>query len=353
MISKVTVNDFQSIEQAELDLGGQGSITTIVGPSSTGKSALLRAMNLLMRNSSSVPVRAQSKKGAVKISAEVDDKTVAVLRGKSLSTYKIDDIEYSKSGVTVPDKVQEVLNLYSASPDLHFSFQFDKPYLLDETGSTISATLGSLTQAHILRNASKEGNRRALETRRLITTRQTDVSSLKEKIETEFSTLEQDRKDYEQAVEAHQKATDASLRASKVSEGLAGVHDAERASQALTDVPVRDASSTLDRAGQALQILDTIVTQLKNITEAKSAFQSLPVSKDASHEINEVVRLIPLLEELLKCVSNLKDSAQTFNVRKISYTQALDGLEVASEQVRVLESQLPRCETCGQVLHDE
>lgn len=159
LIKELTVKDFQSVGNAHVDLGlreGGGGLTLIVGPSSTGKSAVLRAAKLLAYNSGSVPVRQGQKKTNIALGYD-DGMTVEVERGKSLSTYRLGTEVYQKAGVNVPSDVQKFLGLYDTA---HFAFQFDLPYLLGEAGAAVTKALGIITNAHVLTEAAREGARR-------------------------------------------------------------------------------------------------------------------------------------------------------------------------------------------------
>lgn len=181
------MRDFQSVALAELEFPRRatgGGITTIVGPSSSGKSALLRAIRAAARNTGSAPVRAGQKSFQVTLTTDAGD--VSLERGPSLSTYKIDragaEELYAKSSVTVPDAVVALLGLRQGNPDPHFSFQFDRPYLLSEPGSSVSRIVGELTNANVLAEAVREGARRGLRAKQLSDTRKADVLAAVERL---------------------------------------------------------------------------------------------------------------------------------------------------------------------------
>lgn len=207
-IRSLTVKDFQSVAHAHIDFperDGGGSITTIVGPSSTGKSALLRAIRMLARNTNSAPVRAGAKKTAVE--AQWGDNVISIERGPGHSTYAIGEDAYTKSGVSVPDAVANALGLRADVPDPHFAFQFDRPYLLGETGSVVSDTIGRLTNANVLRAAVREGARRAQHAKSERDMRQADARELAVQIKERFTTLPAREKALVEARSAVEKAT--------------------------------------------------------------------------------------------------------------------------------------------------
>jgi DNA repair ATPase RecN len=191
VFTKLGIRDFQSIKSLDLELG---QFTVFVGPSNSGKSAILRAMKSVARN---VGSPAYVRHGAKQFSAtlEGEGSTVTVERGKSQSTYRVlkdgkEDI-YLKSGRTVPVEVQTALNLpLPEGPDLVFSTQIDPPFLLTETGSVSAKVLGDLTGVSKLQEAVKEGNRQRLESSRLAKIRQSDFVDTSNKLKEDFGNLQ-------------------------------------------------------------------------------------------------------------------------------------------------------------------
>lgn len=350
MLAKVVVNDFQSVEKAELELG---QITTIVGPSSTGKSALLRALNLLFRNSSSVPVRAQSKSKTTNVLANFNGTDVSVERGKSLSNYTLGEEKYTKSGVKVPEEVSKFLNLYSVSPDLHFAFQFDKPYLLDETGSTVSSVLGALTQASVLRGAAKEGNRRALEARRLVTTRTDDVAGIEAQLETDFSDIDALDEKYNAALELKNSAVENTEAQKKITSAISLTEEAQRRVDSLESVDCKDATDLLES-------LDKIIFDLRTVENAVLNLENAIEQAKVKHEVLDASAEISVLEEAVARYSVLVSSVSTFNSGMSAHAAAKSKVEQFDEKSKSLEAEiveieakLPRCSECGQILDTE
>ena len=123
MITKISVSNFQSLVKADLTLG---KLTVIVGPSSSGKSAFLRALRVLVRNTSGSAYVTHGSTASAVI-AEFDGHKVALERGKGHSLYRTwkdgDEEIYPKSGTSVPDEVAALLRMpVVEGEDLCFAF---------------------------------------------------------------------------------------------------------------------------------------------------------------------------------------------------------------------------------------
>ena len=193
-LTKLTVENFQSLEKIELDLA---PFTVVEGSSNSGKSAVLRALKAVVRNvHSPSAVRVGAKQFTAQIGLD-NDVAVAIERGPSQSTYRVllpdgEEAVFTKAGRTVPEEVQKVLGLPSPEgPDLAFSSQIDPPFLLAETGSTAAKMLGDLTNVSRLHAAAREANRRRLDASKEHKIRVADATACAEKLHSEFSDLKE------------------------------------------------------------------------------------------------------------------------------------------------------------------
>lgn len=155
---RVQIKNFQSLADVELELG---RFTVLVGPSSTGKSAVLRALRLVFRNARGTGyIRTGSTGTEVTISSDDPMWSVGVSRGTPgrSNNYVLQNnsepAEFAKCGTTVPEPVAVFLNVGDES----LSTQHDAPFLLSATGSEVAQLFGSLTGADVLQKAAVSGN---------------------------------------------------------------------------------------------------------------------------------------------------------------------------------------------------
>lgn len=157
-LTRVEVTDFQSLKKTEVQLG---KFTAIIGPSNTGKSALVRAIKALVYNA---PAPGLVREGAKKFIAKAtfsDDSSIQLTKGKATSEFLIEypngeTIKHAKAGVKAPDEV----SAHWALPDFTITSQHDAPFLLAEPASAVAKRLGELTNAAMLMEAVREANQR-------------------------------------------------------------------------------------------------------------------------------------------------------------------------------------------------
>jgi DNA repair ATPase RecN len=272
-VDQLKVSNFQSIASADVTLDG---FTVLEGPSNSGKSAFLRATRAVVRNVNNPSVVRQGTK-SLSVEAVFGLQHVMVERGKSLSTYRMvaedDGIEemFTKSGTQVPTDVAEVLRMpLIAGTDANFSFQFDKPFLLSETGSTVAAVLGTLTNVALLYEAVREANRRRTEASSVLKVRDRDIATLTERLETfadlpeEYALLQEVSAQLEELQKDHMKLGWLSI-------NIQNIETAHAALKALVEPkPVPDTSA---EEAQAQELIESIAA-LNNLVSEHGKFSA-------------------------------------------------------------------------------
>lgn len=163
MLTSVSIRNWQSLRSVDLDLG---RFTVIVGASSSGKSAFMRALraiastttgtSAITRGATSTAVSATAPGGRVTLEHSRGTWRYRLLTGSG-------EHEFTKLNRSVPEQVTAALRIQPApgnSTSLNFAGQFDRPYLLTESGSAVAATLGALTNVDTIYKAVREANRR-------------------------------------------------------------------------------------------------------------------------------------------------------------------------------------------------
>lgn len=179
MIDRIRVAGFQSLRQIDLRLG---RFTVIVGPSSSGKSALVRALQLLIANGRGSSYVSRGHKLAT-VSVQSDGSVATIERGEGHGLYRLalagePEQVFTKLNGDVPAAITQLLRMSSSTGALNIAGQFDAPYLLADTGAAVARTLGELTHVTVLLEAARESNRRRLAAASTLKVRQADLATL-------------------------------------------------------------------------------------------------------------------------------------------------------------------------------
>jgi len=165
VLTYLSIRNYQSLHHVDLTLS---PFTVIVGPSSSGKSALTRALRTLANNTRGSSFVSTWAKRSVIEASFAHRGTVTLTRGA-----KTDDNSYvlttepdlpspmfTKLGGEVPEEVSAFLGIDSS---ITFADQFDRPYLLADSASEVARTFAALTNVHTVFAAAREANRTRLE----------------------------------------------------------------------------------------------------------------------------------------------------------------------------------------------
>ncbi len=163
MIERTEIRNWQSLRKVDLDFG---RFTVIVGPSSSGKTGLMRAMRGIASNVRGTGAITRGQKTCA-ITVRTGDTVISLERAEGSGTYKVlkdgQVTAYTKLAGAVPAQVTEALKIApvpTGGSSINFAGQFDKPYLLDESGSTVARELAELTNVNVVFEAVRNANKR-------------------------------------------------------------------------------------------------------------------------------------------------------------------------------------------------
>ena len=153
----VKIKDFNCIENIELDF--QPGFTILQGPSNSGKSSIIKAIeNAIFNQSGTTNVR----QGATNYSVGIkhNDHTVSLIKGKN-TKYKVDDNIFEKIGVSQLPEVADALNIRETilggeKVRLNFSRQMSYPFLLDKTPGQMYRFIVDSSESESLSNVLKD-----------------------------------------------------------------------------------------------------------------------------------------------------------------------------------------------------
>lgn len=349
MLTHLSVRNYQSLDTLDIELS---PFTVIVGPSSSGKSALTRALRTLTTNTrGSSFVSTWAKRSTIE--AEFTDGSVTLTRGAKtaddsyvLHTPNLDTTEqtFTKLSGTTPEEVSEFLGI---DPALTFADQFDRPFLLADSPAEVARTFAALTNVHTVFAAAREANRTRLERGTRLRIRTADLEAIKAQRD-EFKALgdrlraqalAEQRMEAAGALDADYRSVDQAAYALE-----AETLEIERTSRILANpVPslglaevlagqIHDLGREANRLSYWTGVLTTaekaLTRPVVSLEAAEQAHASLSVFKDALRRIKE-------------SRARVTETEQATHVYRIALTRA------ESEYTEALQA-LGHCPTCGQ-----
>lgn len=136
MIKHVDIEGFQSLHDVHLDLG---QITTIVGPSDSGKSGFFRAIRAAVDNRRGAEFISHGS-NTCEVFLDFEGGGLWWKKHKTTASYTLkqgDEVEsFDKTKSQVPEEVSKLVGILPEDGiTLQFSTQYDAPFLVDKSGT--------------------------------------------------------------------------------------------------------------------------------------------------------------------------------------------------------------------------
>lgn len=148
MFERLLIQNFQT--HAKLRIDFDPGITTIVGPSDVGKSAIVRALRWVCTNNPGGEAFIRHGAAGATVRLVVDGHTITRRRGAGgVNEYRLDDVVYSAFGRGVPEAIEALVNM----GDTGWQLQHDAPYWFTETAGEVSRQLNSIVDLSVIDNA--------------------------------------------------------------------------------------------------------------------------------------------------------------------------------------------------------
>lgn len=278
MINRLSIRNFQSLKSADLDLG---TFTVIVGPSSSGKSALIRAVRALASNVRGTGQITRGQKNLA-ITAHTDTAVVTLERGERSGLYRLTDAHgeqiFTKLGAAVPGPVTAALRIEPAidTGSVNFAGQFDKPYLLDESGAVVARQLGELTNVSVIFEAVRAANRARANAASVLKTRRADLTLLTSRL-ADFTGLGDRLKALDEAEELNARRVTLTARAARLGGLIAHAASVERTLATALPPVVPDAAVLNQKLNRLLELkskLNRIDTQRGRLRTASTEYDA-------------------------------------------------------------------------------
>ena len=138
MLERIQLRNFQCHEDLRIVFDPQ--VTTIVGPSDVGKSAVLRALRWVAENRPSGDAFVRDGESTCSVSLWLNDRKVTRRKGKGTNEILLDKQVFKAFGADVPEPIADLLN----TGDVNFQAQHDSPFWFSLTAGQVSRELNSV-----------------------------------------------------------------------------------------------------------------------------------------------------------------------------------------------------------------
>lgn len=360
----VRVQNFQSITDATLVVD---KFTTITGPNNTGKSAFLRAVQGLFRNTKGTDfVRRGATHCSVQITFE-DGASVTWEKGKNVNRYRINSDDWlEKVSHGVPDSVVDVLRVRAVTiantawwPQVGEQFN-GQVFLLDKPGSVLAEAISDVERVGKLNKALQVAESDRRKARATLKIRRSDEEKTQDKLVL-FHGLDDVGKRIEGLEEMREQAVkvrgalvellrlkEALNRERSVIEKLSGVDkvqlpEKESFSEVLEDLRLYQ---FLQKAKEDLESASREVRTLQNACEA---FDAVDFAEDLEIQTEKTIQSVSALRQFQR---NLQEAQRAVLSLSEEVRQATVELVDSQGELHEVLLEMPECPVCGADIQD-
>ena len=336
--TKLFIKNFQKHKKYALRLG---QITTLVGRSDAGKTAIFRALIWLLTNKPRGTTFITHGETVCSVGLEVDGHKIVRTRGKNKNEYTLDGTPFVSFGEQVPHPIAELLNVQPVS----IQRQHDGVFWLSLNPAELSRQMNAVVDLDIIDTATKNSKRHR------------NQAKSREKFETErFKHWEEQVESLrgvpvllDKAKTAHNKQTqinEINRQTTNLRTSIAAYQHYYQKLQVLSEI-----ATVASDAEVILNEYFSIEDNIKELTYFVKGYPQydLKKSKDKLTEtqscFEEVTNLLIHIKQLNSIITNVHSTEDVLWRKK----------ELVRKQKSILEKTLDLtvCETCGQTLPSE
>jgi hypothetical protein len=362
VINRVRISGYQSIDALDLTLA---PFTVVVGPSSSGKSAFIRALRSVatyQRGSSFISAWRPKADGCT-VALSLDAGNVGLYRNadSAKNRYSLrlhaDPPEaptvYTKLAGAVPADISRALGIAPES-SLQLALQFDPPYLLAASPAEAHSTLAALTGVTTILAASKEANRRRLASLAVVKVLQREQEATEAILAAEpYATLDE-RLDAAETLRMRLDALQAAQHRHATIVGcnarLGGAAARARAARATLDLEPPSTDRLLDLQARHRALLDTRTAWITARTDvaARTAVLDRP-----EPDPGRLRFLVDKLTEVRRLVDALQNAQYTMGGWQDKIAALDDELDATEAEHAAALAALTVCPTCGRPYEED
>lgn len=341
MIERLTIRNFQAHGKIKIDLAHP--ITTIIGKTDAGKSAVLRALRWVMQNKPDGKEFIKNGTTKATVSLVVDGKTITRVRSKTGNEYTLDEESFKAFRNSVPEEIAALC----AVSDFNFQSQYDKPFWFDEKGGEINKQLNAVVDLSSMDEARTRATQFVRKTASELENARAQKASARNKLRA--------LKSVPSLVRLLKKAevTETRLQ-NRVSESLSlqkAIEDTQKhEKRARTAVLQRSCAIAMQSVADDLEETRKEVKNLRNLLQKAEEANSVPQTsakwggklEEVAHELENLRRVI---ENAEVAVGHAKKAEQRLQAHKRESARARK--EVAAFEAKIHKQLKGKCPLCG------
>lgn len=337
MLKTLTLKNFQ--KHRDLSLSFSPTVNVIVGPNHMGKTAIIRALQVLIQNPRGSSNFISHGQKDFSVTATLDDSSLTRFRDATNNSYDLDGAIYKALGTQIPEDVSRFLNFHSCS----FQFQHDQPFWLFDSSPDVTKKLNQIVDLDIIDRVTEVTAKQLRQSKTKLGVIEERLQEIREQKE-ELSWIQQCHAEYE-------KLEEKSAYLAQMQEYIAYAQTCRDKLFAYQQFQ-KQKKRALQQAKQVVALGQKVLNQnqrLSRLQELKKKLLELKKRKQA------IPNLAPL-QKLRERGDAIAISCQSIEVQMRQLHQLLEREQVIKTELKETKQELARipqpkrCPTCKQLL---
>lgn len=341
MIKSISIFNFQSHKNSRLDF--HPGVNVIIGPSDSGKTAIIRALRWLVWNRPTGDAIRSWWGGDTEVSLSLPTSSLSRIKGKE-NQYTLNGLVFKAVGTDVPEEIKKELNL----TDINLQQQLDRPFLLDDSPGEVAQHFNKVAQLDVIDRGLSNVQRWTRSIEQDWKARTQQLTEAEEDL-AQYDYL--DKMEQEVAAVEYLEEETISVRqqVSRLTQVLQQIGQTEDAKKELSEI--LSIEQDVDKALSLIEQRKVIMEKHSQLTELRDAICH---NQEAVEECKTRLEIADLIDPALSLVreSNLLAERQrnlTGLIREIKTNEQLIGQTTAL--LEKLLAQMPdTCPFCGQTM---
>jgi len=343
MIKSLEVHNLQSHPDTKIEF--DSGVNIIIGPSDGGKSALFRALNLVLTNRPlGDDIRSEWGGDTIVEVVLTDGNKIKRVKSDKVNAYYLNDVEMKAFGQNPPEEVLKVLQMDMAN----IQFQEEPAFLLSDTSGEVALKLNSAASFEAINKAISGLKNGVKQINSDIEYKQADLnkqqqflsSALYKEIPEIEGTLTHIEKRYDTVIYQYnqKRILEKLIQEISVSQTTIKKYDLD---SVLKKLKIAEQNNTnIKKKEQQWHVLSHLCHQITNFNQKTTAFPDLRVLLDRVAELNRAMTGFSLLEEKIKQLQTLIIELSDNNAEEIEKNIKLMETEYAELMPNI-------CPLCG------
>lgn len=264
MINSLCLTNFQSHKKTELQF--HENVNVIVGESNKGKSAIIRALNLLVNNKPNGDSYRSNWGGDTQVDVDLVEGQISRIKTNKENAYVLGMHDSFKAfGQGVPQDIQDILNMSK----INIQYQLDTPFLLSETPGEIARYFNRIVDLEIIDVSLKNADSRLRK-----------VKSEKEHQKNEIQTLEHELQEYTWIEDAEKDFILLEKQEKVLNQSVEEYNKYIDLIESYEQLEENEVKIDFDLAEKELKFLEKTQQKIKEVTETRNNVSKLVLNLD-------------------------------------------------------------------------